>query len=178
MIILMDLDDVLAHYEGGFLREWRTRHPDMPYVPLEDRRTFRNEDQYPAELGALIREIPAALGFHRSLPLIPGAREALTDLASRHDVFICTRPFSDYENCVLEKYEWVEEHLGRRWTERMILTRDKTLVHGDILIDDNPEPEGIRVPTWEHIIFDRPYNRSVNGKRRITWTSYQTILGV
>ena len=81
-----------------------------------------------------------------------------------------------YENCVLEKYHWVSEHLGPDWINNIILTRDKTIVRGDILIDDIPEPKGIEKPEWEHVLFDSPYNRHITGKRRMTWDNWRSIL--
>lgn len=41
--------------------------------------------------------------------------------------------------CVLFQYAWVEKHLGHDFLEQVILTRDKTVVSGDILIDDKPD---------------------------------------
>ena len=67
---------------------------------------------------------------------------------------------------MLEKYEWVENYLGDAWVKRIILTRDKTLIKGDYLIDDKPVITGVeRSPEWEQIVYDRPYNRDVNKKR-------------
>jgi hypothetical protein len=44
------------------------------------------------------------------------------------------------------------------------------------LIDDKPEITGVeKEPTWEHILYDRPYNRGIN-KRRITWGNWKDIL--
>ena len=43
----------------------------------------------------------------------------------------------------ISQFEWVEEHLGRDWTLRLILTRDKTVVNGHILIDDKPKITGM-----------------------------------
>jgi 5'-nucleotidase len=77
---------------------------------------------------------------------------------------------------VLEKYEWVDQHLGLAWVDRIVLTRDKTLVNGDILIDDRPQIEGAAKPTWEHVLYDQPYNRSETGKRRLTWANWRTVL--
>ena len=34
------------------------------------------------------------------------------------------------------QYEWVENHLGKDWINRLILTRDKTMINGHVLIDD------------------------------------------
>lgn len=33
----------------------------------------------------------------------------------------------------------MEKHLGRDFLEQVILTRDKTLITGDLLIDDKPD---------------------------------------
>ena len=41
--------------------------------------------------------------------------------------------------CVCVQYAWVEKHLGQEFVEQVILTRDKTLISGDILIDDKPD---------------------------------------
>lgn len=40
------------------------------------------------------------------------------------------------------QYAWVEKHLGQEFLEQVILTRDKTLITGDILIDDKPDIQG------------------------------------
>lgn len=43
---------------------------------------------------------------------------------------------------VYVQYAWVEKHLGHEFLEQVILTRDKTLIAGDILIDDKPDIVG------------------------------------
>lgn len=40
------------------------------------------------------------------------------------------------------QYRWVEKHLGPQFVERIILTRDKTVVLGDLLIDDKDSIQG------------------------------------
>jgi len=56
--------------------------------------------------------------------------------------------------------------------------KDKTLIIGDILIDDKPEIKGISTPNWEHIIFDQPYNKNITNKKRINWDNFKEVLGV
>jgi 5'-nucleotidase len=179
MIILIDLDDVLADFEKGFMDNWRKKYPDKFYIPLEERTVFKVDNQYPSELKPFVREIYCAPGFYRNLPLIKGGKEAIQEIKQKgHDVFLCTSPLSSYENCILEKYEWVDAHLGRDWIKRLIITKDKTLIRGDILIDDNPEPKGILTPMWEHIIYDFPYNRHIKDKRRVSWDTWEEILKI
>jgi len=177
MRILVDMDGVLSDFEGEFLKRWLERHPDKYYIPLEERTTMYVKDQYPDELKPLVVEIVLEKGFFRDMVPVSGGREALFEMEEMGlEVFICTSPLSTYKNCVLEKFEWVDRELGRQWTKRIVLTKDKTLVKGDYLIDDKPNITGVQsVPDWEHILYDCPYNKHVN-KRRITWKNWKNIL--
>jgi 5'-nucleotidase len=69
----------------------------------------------------------------------------------------------------------VEEHLGSDFTKRIILTRDKSLVRGDVLVDDKPEIRGLATPNWQHILYDQPYNRCLPGVR-MTWRNWRHVL--
>jgi 5'-nucleotidase len=177
MVVLVDQDGPLADFEQGFLDRWRELHPDEDAVRIEDRRTFYLRDQYPAHVRAWVDEIYNAPGFYRNLPPTPGAVLAMQEMLELGlEVRICTAPLSRYENCVLEKYEWTERNLGRDFTRRMIVTKDKTLVKGRFLIDDRPTINGVARPEWEHLLFDCPYNRHVSGKRTVTWSNWREVL--
>jgi 5'-nucleotidase len=173
------MDGVIADFDGEFLKRWRERHPDKFFIPLEERTTFYVKDQYPEDLKPLVAEILLEPGFFREMMPMTGAREALLEMEGMGlEVFICSSPLSTYTNCVLEKYEWVEKFLGAAWVKRIILTKDKTLVKADFLIDDKPEVTGAEtVPGWEHVVYDRPYNRGGN-KKRLTWANWKEVLGV
>lgn len=176
MLILIDQDGVLADFEHAFQHAWSTSGNAHPPVPLADRRSFHVRDDYPAALRDRVEAIYGAPGFFRGLPPIPGAVEAVWALLEQgHDVRICTSPLNAYRNCVGEKYEWVERHFGLDFVARMIVTKDKTVVHGDLLIDDKPEVTGTRVPGWRHLVFDQPYNR-LSLAPRITWSDWRSVL--
>jgi 5'-nucleotidase len=179
MRLLVDMDSVLADWEKGFLEIWRELYPDRPHIPLEQRTTFSPKDQYPPEYRESIVAIQHAPGFFQSLEPIPGGLEAIQTIHDLgHEVFICTSPLSNYRHCVLEKYEWVDQHLGKEWVRRIILTKDKTLIRADCLIDDKPVIAGVDVPCWEHILYDQPYNRSETQKRRLTWQNWRSVLSL
>lgn len=177
MIVLIDMDGVIADFELGFLRQWKKRYPDKIHIPIEQRNTFSVLEQYSIEHHELIRGIFHASGFIRSLPVIPGSVQALHQMRTLgFDVFICTSPFTQYKNCVLEKYEWINEYFGSEWTNRIILTNDKTLIQARYLVDDKPTIEGLTEPTWEHILFDTSRNRTDKKHKRINWDNWRDVL--
>ena len=177
MRILVDLDGVITDFDGEFLKRWRDRHPEKLYIPMEERTMFYVKDQYPEELKPLVAEILLEPTFFRDMMPMNGAKEALFEMDQMGlEVFICSSPLSTYWNCVREKYEWVDNHLGPDWVKRIILTKDKTLIKADYLIDDKPVITGVEnMPGWEHIVYDRPYNRGVS-KRRLTWENWKDVL--
>ncbi len=171
------MDGVIANFEKGVLDTYRSRHPDKPFVPLEQRTSFYVKEQYPKELQPLIEEIYLSQGFYLGLPVIEGSLEALSELVSRgDDVHICTSPLSKNPFCVQEKYDWVKTHLGKDWVDRVLIRKDKTLEGGNFLIDDKPDVTGSQIPTWEHILYSQPYNLHVNSKRRMTWKNWKSVI--
>ena len=177
MIILLDQDGPLADFENHFITVWKERYPQRPCIPYEQRRGFYLTGQYPAAYREDILALMHEPGFYRHMPVTPGAAEAVRRLEEHgHELFVCTSPLLRYDHCVLEKYQWVEEHFGMDLVERMIVTQDKTLVAGDVLIDDKPEVTGRRAPVWEHLIFDCPYNRTTATRRRLDWTTFSEVL--
>ena len=176
MIILLDQDNVLADFEEGFRIAWARVHPDIPPVAEPDRKSFQVRDDYPTRLQPKVDAIIQSRGFYRHLPPVRGAVHAVNQLlAEGIEVFICTSPLSQYQNCVLEKYEWVDEHLGSEFTKQVILTRDKTLVQGDVLVDDKPEIRGVAASHWRHVLFDQNCNRHFPGPR-VTWSNWREVL--
>lgn len=171
------MDGVVADFEKGFLEAYRNRHPDKSFIPLEQRTSFYVKEQYPNELQPLVEEIYLSQGFYFSLPPIEGSLEALSELASRGDeIYICTSSLLKNPFCVQEKYEWVIKYLGQDWTKKMIVSKDKTIIHGDFLIDDKPEVKGVQQPTWEHIVYSQPYNSQIHSQRRITWRNWKSVI--
>ncbi|XP_055032100.2 5'(3')-deoxyribonucleotidase, mitochondrial isoform X2 [Misgurnus anguillicaudatus] len=115
--------------------------------------------------------------FFMELDPLPGGVEAVKEMSKMEntDVFICTSPIKHYSYCPYEKYAWVEKHLGPNFLEQIILTRDKTIVTGDVLIDDKPDILGVEPnPTWEHILFSACHNKHLplnpSQRRLLSWS--------
>ena len=177
MIILIDQDSTLADWESGFLDNWKKDHPNEISIAIEKRTQFETCLDYPEHLRDKVESTYHAPGFFLNLKPILGAIEAVRKMIRLgHHVFICTAPLFTYEYCIVEKYQWVEKYLGRDFTKRIIMTKDKTLIHGDILIDDKPEIIGVMKPTWQHVLFEAPYNRNrADGRKIINWSNWREV---
>lgn len=176
--ILVDMDGVIADQHQGFIAVLKEQAPEI--LALWDSREthYDFELHFPPEHQAFVRSLREEEGFFRNLPLIAGAKEAIMEMqALGYHVTICTAPIWKYQFCVPEKLAWVEHHFGHGLAANTIITRDKTLVHGDFLIDDKSEVVGAVAPTWEHLLFDRPYNQTASAKRRIDWGNWKSVIG-
>ncbi|MBN2048331.1 MAG: hypothetical protein JW750_10850 [Anaerolineaceae bacterium] len=179
MIVLIDMDNTIADFEGLFQARWEEKHPDLPIKPFHERTDFYLRKESPADYRDKITDIMVGEDFFCSMQPIPGALEAIAEMEMLGwQVFLCTSSFFNYSECAACKFAWVKEHLGSGWRRRTIITGDKTLVRGDYLIDDKPYIQGAVMPVWEHILYDQPYNRMVNGQRRLTWANWKQVLGV
>ena len=173
--LLVDMDGVLCDFEVSLFDHFRSRFPDEPFIPVNDRKLFYAREDYgriKPRLKTNVSDIINTPGFFRCLPPLPNAINSIHWLEEFPDVsvWLCTSPLTTFHNCVLEKYQWVEEHLGFQWTKKIIMCKDKTLISGDYLIDDRPTIKGeeeINPKFGQHIIFTQPYNRSVETQWRL-----------
>lgn len=182
LLVLVDLDETIAAFEKHFFKLFREKYPNEPFVPLEKRCTFHISDQYERlnftedDMINKIKQIYKDQYFFRDLPEIDGGCDAVKEMDDMEgvEVFLCTSPLFYYKYSAPEKFEWVEKHLGPSWINKIILTRDKTMIQGHVLIDDKVNITGaIMNPSWEHIVFTSPHNKDMklNGKRRLeNWT--------
>ncbi|MBT2484761.1 MULTISPECIES: 5' nucleotidase, NT5C type [unclassified Microbacterium] len=170
MRILVDMDAVIAHWGDEFDRCLDLAGDAAANIP---RTAF--QAQWDLTFGrtdaekVLIEQIMTKPGFYSRLEPIPGAREALkAAVKAGHDVRIVSSPYISNPTCASDKLAWIMRHYGSHWASRLVLTNDKTIVHGDFLIDDKPKISGSMEPTWKHIVFgDYAYNRHVTDRARL-----------
>lgn len=174
-IVLVDMDEVLVRTYENFLKKLQEVYPEIEQVPYERATKFCIKEDYPEPLREKVDSIWRYEGLFVNFPIMPGALEALIELKKNNEVFICSSPISS-PYCSQEKVEWTRRNLGIDWVRRLILTKDKTLVYGDILIEDKPKIKGCRIPFWEQVIYDHPWNRHITGKRRINWQNWKEVL--
>lgn len=178
MRLLVDQDAVIAHWGAEFDRRLDSYGVGAAGIP-------RTKDQVQWDLNAgrteseqrIIAQIMTEPGFYSRLEPIPGAREALkAALKAGHDVRIVSSPYISNPTCASDKLDWITRHYGSHWASRLVLTNDKTIVHGDFLIDDKPEITGSMKPSWRHVVFgDYAYNRHSSQSIRLSFWNESTI---
>ena len=177
--ILVDMDGVIADW-GRAYGECLDRYGESAAsIPRhENQITFNLHTDRTAEEIEIIKRVMVEPGFYARLDPIPGAKTALKQMVKDgHDVRIVTSPWVSNPTCASDKLNWIAHHYGSHWASRVVITTDKTLVRGDILIDDKPDVDGDYSPTWEHVYFHQPYNARRCDKRRITdWNNWRDIV--
>lgn len=137
--VMIDMDGVLCDLASAFERA-RGEQPDIAYP----------------------QSIP---GLFASLEPMPGAIEAVNRLRAEHDVWILSAPSVRNANSYTEKRIWIEKHFDLDMAYRLILAPDKSLVMGDVLIDDYDRGKGqegwggrlihfgsAQFPTWAEVV--------------------------
>lgn len=195
-VVLVDMDNTIADFDGRALEVLKERHPEIT-VSRSDLTKFPFAANFPAELKPAINAMFLEQGFFRSFAPISGAIDALKAMQAEEgiELFLCTAPIARSCYCQQEKVEWVREHLDgsddgagakrqrttdqtRTWVQRMVVTSDKSLVRGDLLIDDAPAAKVENFePSWEHVWLTQPFNASLSGKRRIDgWQDWRKVV--
>ncbi len=156
----VDVDGVLADLTALILGALNRMHGTS--FREEDMTTWRAQDLFPGlDEAAFWREIMAP-GFHRSIPVYPGAQEGLRALQEVADVYIVTSHLPFAPTWVSERDAWLMEHFHIPHA-KIVHTEAKYVFLGRALIDDRPS----NVARWqaEHprgvgILWARSCNRA------------------
>lgn len=116
MIVYIDLDGTIADFEKA-----RKNHPlssQTPYIGRPDR-------------------LPEV---YKDLEPIDGSIMAVKELLQnkKYEVYILSSAPWDNPDAWTHKRLWVERYFGKAIRNRLILSKRKDLMIGDILIDDSP----------------------------------------
>lgn len=184
LILLIDMDGPLCNWVKGVTDALRREHPEILLPGYDALTNFDIHTYLTPDHSKIVREITASPGFYENLDPEPGAVDALKDIEDHFQgyitPFICSSPSvprgAEFPWCHSEKIAWVQDKLGSFWANRTILTKDKTLVRGHLLIDDNPKIKGVVEPTWAQIIYARPWNALLDDTR-MTWDNWPTLRG-
>jgi len=134
MRILIDMDDVLADAEGRF-NEWYERDFGVHYTK-EDIKGTKLHLVVPEEHRKIVKEYPQNKDFFKDLDVIENSREMVEQLNNRFDVYIASAAM-EFPYSLPHKYEWLDKHFPFIHWKRRIFCGDKSVLKGDVLIDDH-----------------------------------------
>jgi 5'(3')-deoxyribonucleotidase len=176
----VDLDECVYPFLD-VLRHWihqDTRRPLHTLPPPTDWSLPEQWGYQPDELHAIVARGVAAGVIFRSGSPIPGALEALRQIADAgHRIHIVTaRHAIDVDDVVEEDTRWWVKEYGLPHTS-LTFSSDKSVVPTDVLIDDSPDNyaalEAAGSSPW---FFDRPWNSGVQGRRVHTWPEFRAVV--
>jgi 5'(3')-deoxyribonucleotidase len=177
MVILLDVDGVLADFTGAVLRVgnkfsgMQKTHEDVTMWDIWKVFPDRCKED-------ILKEVSSA-GFCSGLECLPHAKKMVSNLREMGDVYAVTSPWHSSPTWCWERTLWLLEHFGFE-ANQVVHTHEKRLVRGDVLIDDRVET----IKAWDAevgnilgILWDAPYNRSEKVHWRVKdWDELKFIL--
>lgn len=134
MRILIDMDEVMADAIARFI-EWYERDFGIRYTE-EQLHGTKLHYIIPEEHRVIVKQYPHQKGFFENLPLIANSQEVIRELNDKHEVYIASAAM-EFKYSLGEKYDWLDEHFPFIHWKRRILCGDKSVLKGDVLIDDH-----------------------------------------
>lgn len=129
MLIYIDMDDVICDYSSSIIEKKKSTPDVLHPQGIEN--------------------------FFSDLPPISYAIQSVNYLRKKHEVYILTAPSILNPLSYTEKRIWIEKYFGLDFVNRLIISSNKGLLKGDILIDDHIEGRGQENFEGELIQFGR-----------------------
>lgn len=179
-LILLDQDGPLADFDAaihGVLAD--LGHDPAELVATEWDYSRDVERHFGIDAVLALDEARLSAAFFRHLTVTEGAQEGVSRLLEAGcRVAVCTAPSLANPTCASDKLAWIEEHFPAL-AERVIITVDKTLVHGDLLVDDKPVVTGSMRPSWSHLRFASKGTEHLDDGWEISgWHEWEAILAL
>lgn len=177
VIVLVDQDGPLADYRGAIRRILTSMGEDSSRLVVQSASTY--EDlviEYGQKIADKVDAERNKRGFYEGLEVVDGAVEGIEALLDLGVVpVVCTKPRRENPTCTDEKISWLDRNFPQ-FDGRYILTSDKTLVVGRVLIDDKINISGLVRPLWTHLYFGKVEDVEDLGIRAIqSWGEINTI---
>lgn len=166
--LIVDMDGVLADVYSQFLlleeKEFGARQllKDIKGRPEDE--VFKNAKKY-----------VHSKGFFRNAPVMEGSIDALQELNKKYNLFIVSAAM-EFPNSLNEKLEWLNEHFPFIQWQQIVFCGSKTVVHGDIMIDDHYK--NLDYFKGKTILFTQPHNEGHDDKGHIRIPGWKDVLQI
>jgi 5'-nucleotidase len=168
--IAIDMDGVLADTDSHFINLYYEAYGIR--VPYEQLLGKPEGEGFPEKdaIGKFVRKP----GFFRTLPVMPGAVDAVIELMKDFEVYIVSAAM-EFPNSLSEKYEWLQQYFPFiSWTN-IVFCGDKGVINTDYMIDDHPK--NLDKFKGKTIMFNCSHNANVNHHQRVnSWVEVLDLL--
>lgn len=170
--LILDMDDVLADTSAKILAVFNERNGlqlDKNY--FEDKNFYElvHSGQYHSYRDALYEP-----GFFRDIAVFEDAVEVVKALQEKYEIFVVSAA-TEFPNSLGEKIEWLAEHFPFVTWQNIVFCGDKSIVHGDIMIDDHAR--NFTHFQGRKLLYHSLHNTQVQGYERVkTWKEIYEIL--
>ncbi len=171
-VLFLDMDDVMADTAMAFLKVYNA-HFKTSYT----KESIKQGTVWEDEIVKNYREIRGVIfkpGFFRAIPVMLGAPEVVEALNDKYDVFVASAAM-EFPISLKEKHDWLNEYFPFIHWKNMIMCGDKSILKGDILIDDHLK--NLSVFDGRAVLFDGIHNQHVEGYERVNnWAEVGKLL--
>lgn len=156
--ILCDIDEVVNNLISRILERYNKKYNDT--LRFDDITEYEIKKFLKPECENIFDEF-CTDEFLYSLDVQPKAKEVIEELLEKYNFYFVSSKFPEH---VKITDDWLKHHFNGYDCSKLITCRNKSLVHGDILIDDcigNFATDNNKVrPVKYNFIFDKPWNRT------------------
>ena len=166
--LIVDMDGVLADIYAQYL--------ELEESESGIRRSLESlNGKLESEVFKNIERYLHTKGFFRNAPVIVGSDRALNLLNSQYEVFVVSSA-TEFPHSFNEKFDWLAEHFPFLSWEQIVFCGSKSIVQGDIMIDDHfKNLDNFRGRT---LLFTQPHNFGLPEKGHTRVYSWEEILNL
>ena len=162
------MDGVLADVYSQFLKmeeeEFGIRQPWGNLLGKPEKEAFQHERKY-----------VLSKGFFRTAPVMEGSIAAIELLNQQYDLFVVSAAM-EFPLSLPEKLEWLGEHFPFLTWKQFVFCGSKTIVKGDIMIDDYFK--NLDYFTGKTYLFTQPHNHGQDDKHHTRVSTWKEILEI
>lgn len=130
--VAVDMDGVIADVEAHFL-DWYERDYNI-IMTKNDLLGKPEEEAFPEK--DLVKKFASSPGFFSSVPVMPGAIEAVKQLQEHFEIYIVSAAM-EFPLSLSEKLEWLQEHFPFINWKNIIFCGNKSVINTDFMVDDH-----------------------------------------
>nr|WP_179490067.1 5'-3'-deoxyribonucleotidase [Granulicella arctica] len=156
------MDEVMADAVAEHLLRYNRDYQEQ--ITRSDLHGKQIWDVVPTDRHSILEGYLLSEDFFGVLKVMPHAQRVIERLQQRYEVFIATAAM-EVPTSFQAKYLWLGRHFPFISPSNIVFCGDKSILHADYLIDDNPRQ--LRRFQGEGILFSSHHNAGVTGYQRV-----------